>query len=117
MRPEQVKCATHHVNYSKNTRPIPHFFGDRYEGLAPVDADYAERNIGAHVPGEKQQLKTSWKGAHIDGRGELDFSVVSRPKNGGIEQMLFESGIVGRWSNEISLGFIVETCQGAHVLE
>ena len=58
-----------HVHHGQYTAAVSKFSSHLGKLPAEVDADHAERNIGAEITQNHEQLESAGKGSNVDGRG------------------------------------------------
>lgn len=103
------------VDGSHGAGSIPDDAGYGTFGLTEGSFNDAEGDIEGHQGRETDCLKTTRKGAHADGTGQLEFAVVSSAEQRGVDDMLLQPGHPVIPSSKVPLRIIVETGEASEV--
>lgn len=96
-RDERVIAASQdekrdHVQDGERARPASKFGKQCRLGVDRVIQVAAVGDLASHVQDDQNRLESGRNGAHVDGRGELDLSVVSLAPQRGVENVFLDVG-------------------------
>ncbi len=107
--------TTYHIDDGKYTGAVSELLCIGGKWLIPVNANNAESNIRSQVSREEEKLKSGRQRSHVQGRRQLEFTIMSLAENRCIQKMLFEARPLVLWNGEIALRIVVQARQGANV--